>query len=123
MSTPTTATESPSDPPTIATLAELIRQGSQIAQRPELPVGLVKLWFGRVRVQLRKMYGPESEIVALWPIPDGPLSKEEARPTLLKRVSQLEHLVSSLSNGGRSALASQGAPRNSIFLGHGRSPV
>ena len=61
MSTPTTATESPSDPPTIATLAELIRQGSQIAQRPELPVGLVKLWFGRVRAQLRKMYGPESE--------------------------------------------------------------
>ena len=123
MNTPAATTESPSEPPTIATLTELIRQGGQIAQRPELPVGLVKMWFGRVRVQLRKIYGAESEVVALWPIPDGPLSKEEARPSLLERVSQLEHLVSSLSNGGRSALSSQGAPRNSIFIGHGRSPV
>ena len=123
MNTPTASTESPSEPPTIANFAELVRQGSQIAQRPELPIGLVKIWFGRVRVQLRKMYGSESDIVALWPIPDGPLSKDEARPALLKRVSQLEHLVSSLSNSGRSALASAGAPRHSIFIGHGRSPV
>ena len=123
MNTPTAATEPPNVPPTIANLVELIRQGNQIAQRPELSVGLVKMWFGRVRVQLRKMYGPESEIVALWPIPEGPLSKEEARPTLLKGVSQVEDLVSSLLNSGRSALASQVAPHNSIFIGHGRSPV
>ena len=123
MNTTAPPTESPSEPPTIATLAALIGQGSQIAQRPDLPVGLVKMWFGRVRVQLRKMYGPESEVVALWPIPDGPLSKEEARPILLRRVSQLENLVSSLSNSGRSALASPSAPSHSIFIGHGRSSV
>ena len=123
MITPTAATELPNEPPFIANLAELIRRGSQIAQRPELPVGLVKMWLGRVLVQLRKMYGTESEIVGLWPIPDGPLSKEEARPILLKRVFQIEQLVSSLSNSGRSALASQGAQCNSVFIGHGRSPI
>lgn len=123
MNTRTAATELPNEPPIIANLAEFVRQGSQIAQLPELPVGLVKMWFGRVRVQLRKMYGPESEILALWPIPERPLSKEDARPILLKRISQLEHLISSLSNGGRSALASQGLLRNSVFIGHGRSPI
>ena len=123
MNTTTAPTESPSEQTTIATLEALVGQGSQIAQRPELQVGLVKMWFGRVRGQLRKIYGPESEVVARWPIPDGPLSKEEARPALLCRVSQLERLVSSLSNSGRSAPASSGASSHSIFIGHGRSPV
>lgn len=123
MNTPSAATALPVEPPIIANLAELNRQGIEFAQRPKLPVGLVKLWLGRVRIQLRKMYGSESEIVALWPTPDSPLAKEESRSVLLERVSQLEHLVSSLSNSGRSALSSQGAQRNSVFIGHGRSPV
>lgn len=123
MNTPTAATKLPNEPPIIANLETLILQGDQMAQESELKIGLVRMWFGRVGALLRKMYGSESEIVALWPIPDVHLSKDETRPILLNRVSQLKQLFSSLSNSGRIALASQEAPRNSVFIGHGRSPV
>ena len=123
MNTPITATELPNEQASVANLAELINKGSQFAQRTELPVGLIKIWFGQVRAQLRKIYGVESEIVALWPNPNTSLSKEEALPTLLQRISQLERLVSLLSNSGRDALANSEPQGNSVFIGHGRSPV
>lgn len=123
MNTPTAPTESPRESSTVANLAALIGQGGRLGQGSELKVGLVKMWFGRVRWQFGKIYGPESEIVALWSFPDSIQSEEKARPLLVKRVSQLEQLFSSISTSGRAALAKPGALCHSIFIGHGRSPV
>jgi predicted nucleotide-binding protein len=121
MTTPTT--ESSKEAATISVLTELLHKGGQFASRPELPPGLVKMWFGNVRLQLRKIYGAESEIVALWPVPDGPLSKEEARPVLIKRIAQLEQFVSSLLADGKAAYSGPAENNGTIFIGHGRSPL
>jgi predicted nucleotide-binding protein len=123
MNTPITATELPSQQASIPKLAELIIRGGKYAQRIEPQVGLIKIWFGQVKIQLRKIYGDESEIVALWPSSTTSLSKEEAHPALLKCISQLERLVTGFSNSGRNALSNSDSQRNSIFIGHGRSLV
>lgn len=104
-------------------LTKLRNNGEKIASRPDLSIGLVKMWFGRVRHQLRNIYGAESEIVALWPVPDDPLSKEEARPVLIKRIAQLEQFVSSLLANGKAAYSGPTEEDGTIFIGHGRSPL
>lgn len=123
MNTPITTTEPPSEKASIANLTELIIQGGRFAKLPEVKVGLIQMWFGRVRIQLRKLYGTDSEIVTLWPGAKTALLKEDALPALLKRISQLEQLVTGLSNSGRVALTNSDSQRNSVFIGHGRSPL
>ena len=104
-------------------LEGILSKGRQFAVLPNLPPNLVKQWFGRVGILLGKIYGSESDIVALWPDSDYSLSNEEARPALIKRVTQLERLVSSLQATGKAALSSVDVRSGSIFIGHGRSPI
>jgi hypothetical protein len=105
----------------VTLLSEAIVRGRRFAARPDMPVGMVKMWLGQVRVALRKIYGPESEAVKLWPLVDGTISREEARSLFderLFRAIELDHALQVAAS--KSLSAPQG---HRVFIGHGRSPV
>ena len=111
----------PVDPGAIPALLDAVVRGRRIAERPEVPPGGVKLWTGSVRAPLRKAFGPESTVLATWPIADAPFEKEQPRETLLLRVANLERLIASVTEAAVAALTPDRG--NRIFIGHGRSPV
>lgn len=121
MNTSTTTPEAPKESGSVPALLNVLTRGRRIADHPDLSPGQVKLWFGSVRVHLRKMFGSDSTVFSLWPTPDVPLSKDDARPAMLKRLAQLEQLITSINGVAETALSSTRG--NRIFIGHGRSLV
>ena len=72
MATETTPTEPPREQGVMSTFAEVLERGHRIAARPDLSVGHLKMWNGSARAQLKKIYGPESEVIDLLPLVEGP---------------------------------------------------
>lgn len=116
-----TNTEAPSEPGAFTTLLESIERGRRIAERPNLGIGLVRMWTGSIRTPLRKAFGPESELLSIWPTADSPFPKELARETLLDRIHKLERLVEDVTAAAVSAISPSHG--NLVFIGHGRSPL
>lgn len=121
MNTSTTKPETPKESGSIQALLDVVNRGRKIASKPELSPGAVKIWFGCARVALRKMFGSDSAVVTLWPTPSDPINKDDALPAMLKRLAQLEQLISSLNSVTETALSP--AHGKKVFVGHGRSPV
>lgn len=121
MNTSTTTPETPKESGSIQALLDVVNRGRKIASKPELSPGAVKIWFGGARVALRKMFGPDSAVVTLWPTTSDPINKDDALPAMLKRLAQLEQLISSLNGVAETALSP--AHGKKVFIGHGRSPV
>ena len=113
--------EAPAERSTVTILNEFVERGRRFAARPDVPPGQVKMWSGTVRVQLRKLFGSESEIFKLWPTHETPFPSERARDTLLERVERLQQLIGGIATAATAALASSSSGR--IFIGHGRSPL
>ena len=79
---------------------------------------IIKTWIVKVRAQLKKLYGPTSEIMDLFPLVKDRLSDEELSVLFEKRISQLEVIVQTFE-----ALPAQiigKAPVGRVFIGHGR---
>ncbi len=102
-------------------LLDVLNRGRRIVSKPELSPGVVKMWFGSARMALRKMFGSDSAVITLWPTTSDPISKDDALPAMLKRLAQLEQLISSLNGVAETALSP--AHGKKVFIGHGRSPV
>lgn len=102
-------------------LQELIERGRKISEHSEVSSGNVRLWFASVRAPLCKAFGPDAQVLSLWPKMDTPMAKELARETLLLRIGQLEALILAVTAAAETALGSQSGKR--VFIGHGRSPL
>lgn len=102
-------------------LLDAVSRGRKMASKPDLQPGMVKIWLGIARNALRKMFGSDSTVITLWPTPSDPLGKDDALPAMLRRLAQLEQLISSLNDVAETALSP--AHGKKIFIGHGRSPV
>jgi predicted nucleotide-binding protein len=102
--------------PIIKKLHTWIEKGrNDLKRRPRI----VKRWIGGVRRQLKKLYGPTSEVMDLFPLVKDKLSEEEASVIFEKKISQLEVFVQALE-----ALPAQimsKSPVGRVFIGHGRS--
>lgn len=121
MNTSTTTPETPKESGSIQALLDVVSRGRKIASKPELSPGMVKMWLGSARIALRKMFGSDSAVITLWPTPSDPINKDDALPAMLKRLAQLEQLISSLNGVVETALSP--AHGKKVFIGHGRSPV
>ena len=117
----TTTSEVPKETGSIPALIDVLTRGRRIADRLAPSPGEVRVWFGSVRVHLRKIFGSDSKVFSLWPAPDAQLRKDDALPAILKRLAQLEQLVSSLNEVGEATLSPTHG--NRVFIGHGRSLV
>src|ERR1035437_3695631 len=80
----------------VTLLAEAIVRGQRIAERPNFAPGMLKMWLGQVRAPLRKIYGPESEAVKLWPLVEGTLTLDGARALIHDRIGRASQLLHSL---------------------------
>ena len=118
---PPTPSAANAEPAAIAILGESIERGLRLIEQSETPVGLVKMWLGRVRSALRKIYGPESDAVTLWPPPDVALSREDARAMLKEKLAYVSRLQQMLKEAATLSLAPLHGQR--VFIGHGRSPI
>jgi hypothetical protein len=103
------------------TLAEVVTRGRNFLTRDDAPPGLVKMWLGQMRIQIRKAYGQNSEAERWWPTAPETLSREEAKKLLQKRLSQAERLLAEIDQAASKALA--GPQAHKVFIGHGRSPI
>jgi len=119
--TSTPAPETSAEPGAIAKLAEAIARGRQFLTKPDLPPGLVKIWLGQVRAQIRKIYGPDSEAEKRWPPVHETVTRDQARELLQSRLLRAERLQALLTEAATQALADPQDHR--IFIGHGRSPA
>lgn len=103
------------------TLAEVITRGRNFLARDDAPPGLVKMWLGQMRIQIRRAYGPDSEAERWWPPAPETLSREQARELLQKRLVRAERLLVEINQAASKALA--GPQGHRVFIGHGQSPI
>lgn len=86
-----------------------------------MPPGRVRMWTGSVRSPLRKLFGADSSVLAVWPRADDAVSADKAREVLVERLGRLQRLVNAVTTSAERALvAAQGSQ---VFIGHGRSPL
>lgn len=116
-----TPTDTPEKIGTFNDLQNAIERGRSIAGRPIVDSGSVRMWTASVRRPLRATFGPDSEIVNLWPKSDKPIPTEQTREILLERINLLERMIEAVSSAALSAFAPNMGKR--IFIGHGRSLV
>jgi predicted nucleotide-binding protein len=116
-----TNSDTPIDPGFLTLLKDKIDAGHKIAAKTDLHAGSVRMWSGSIRSLLRKTFGPDSEILNLWPTPDISFPKEKAREVLLERINIIERMVDAVSSAAVSALMPNRGGR--VFIGHGRSLV
>ena len=119
MSTPPENT--PPESAITARLQEMVYQGREFQTRPELPPRLVEIWVGRVRAQIRRLYGPDSEAERSWPPSPATSIRGRTKEELGARLTQAERLLGAVSAAAITAFAAPNPDR--IFIGHGRSPA
>lgn len=100
---------------------QAIARGKHLLAQHELPVGVMRMWLGQVRHELRRIYGPDSEAERLWPVAPESFSREQAREVLRSQLPKAEEFVRSISESARRSFS--GSQQQRIFLGHGRSPA
>ena len=109
------------DPGALGALLEAHARGLRFHEKTDLSVGQLKMWIGFVRNHVRKIYGDESEILALFPQVEGPMSSGQPRQLLGERLRQLERFLDGVVVVGRKAYSAQN--NGKVFIGHGRSAV
>ena len=109
------------DPGLASSISEVIGRGRDFLARQDAPPGLVKMWLGQMRMQIRKAYGPDSQAERWWPAAPETLTRDQARDLLQKRLLKAEKLLQEITDAPRRALA--GPLGHRIFIGHGRSPL
>ena len=114
-----TDTPSPAEPSLLDKLRHRVEGGREIATRPKVTSGHVRMWSASIRHPLGAIFGLDSPIYAALPTPQTPVPEESARETLLGRIIQLENLIESLTNSASKALVPNSG--NRVFIGHGRS--
>jgi predicted nucleotide-binding protein len=120
MSTIPSPVTTSTDPGVVFKLTEEIERGRRFLGRSALPPDIVKSWIERVRMQLRKIYGLDSEAERNWPLPNT-ITRDEVRELLRVRLSKAERLLAALNDVPLRTLA--GPKHHRVFIGHGRSPV
>jgi len=78
------------------------------------------MWIGRVRGQLRNIYGHGSEVERNWPLPST-IKRDEAHVILRVYLSKTELLLATLNEAALRILT--GPEHHRVFIGHGRSLV
>lgn len=119
-STPPIQEQKP-EPSLVQSLTEIIQRGKNIAAKGDFPPGLVKIWIAQMRTQLRKAFGSDSQVERWWPIPDETMSPAEASAIFVSRLAKAQHLLAHLNEVPAKSLGA--AKAQTIFIGHGRSPV
>jgi hypothetical protein len=102
--------------PIIIKLHNSIEKGRKVFERRPR---ILRTWIGGVRTQLRKLYGPTSNVMDLFPLIKIKLSDEESSVIFEKRISQLELLVQDIEAIPTKIMGE--APVGRVFIGHGRS--
>lgn len=98
MSTTPARDTTPPEPGAVPKLSDAVSRGRDFLGRANLPPGFVKMWLGQVRVQLRKIYGPDSEAEQHWPVVQDAITRDQARELLRVRLSRAERLLATLSD-------------------------
>lgn len=119
---PTPPPQDPKPEPGLAqTLAEIVRRGENILARADSSPRLVRMWIGQMRMQIRKGFGTDSQAERLWPTAPETMSPTQAKELLTIHLTKAKSLLSNLNEiPGKSLAEAQG---QTIFIGHGRSPV
>lgn len=109
------------EPSLVDKLREHASKGREMASRPPLANGPVRMWTGTVRHALIKMFGEESPTVSAWPTPQTPVPAGKENATLLERATRLEELIATVTSSAGKVLAPSSG--NRVFIGHGGSPL
>lgn len=118
---PGLVTPSVEDPP-VERLQHCIQVGRNNLAKPDASLGLLKMWVGTVRIQLKRIYGTDSEAVRTWgDASAGNVDSMQVRQELQSRVAFVERLLVALASAPQAAMNSR--KPNKVFIGHGRSPV
>lgn len=108
--------QSTEESPILKKLQSRIEKGRNIyIRRPRI----VGRWIGGVRTQLKKLYGPTSDAMDLFPLIKEKINEEDSKTIFKKRITQLELLVQNLEDIPAKIMGTSNAGR--IFIGHGRS--
>ena len=119
---PNSAIQTVTPEPGVAQMLEqLVLRGQIMASGADLRSGLVKMWIGQIRMQIRKGFGPDSKAVDFWPATPETLSPIQARDLLNNCLLKAQSLLAYLNDAPTKCLASAHAPN--VFIGHGRSLV
>lgn len=119
--TSTSAPDTPVETGAVVKLAEAVARGRGFLDRPDLAPGLVRIWLGQVRAQVRMLYGANSEAEGQWPLVQGTLTRDQARDRLQVSLLRAERLLKLLTEAATDSLVAPQEHR--VFIGHGRSPV
>jgi predicted nucleotide-binding protein len=117
-----TSIDAPTEPKSIIELLRVsVLHGKQIAAKPVVSNGNLKLWTSSVRSRLLKLYGKDGPQLSFFSLGTAVLPEQKSREELISRIEHLERIIEGLENLPKITQAPQFGSR--IFIGHGRSPL